>query len=74
MNMAVTPLLHITPRHAHGQLHIYIFTAQYTTELPIPVAAQSKVWACSCSIAGIVGLNPAGGMDVCLLCMLCVVR
>jgi hypothetical protein len=34
--------------------------------LPIPVAAQSKAWVCGLSLAGIVGLNPAGGMDVCL--------
>jgi hypothetical protein len=33
----------------------------------IPVAARSKVWTCGCSLAGIVGSNPAGGMDVCLL-------
>jgi len=26
------------------------------------------------SLAGIVGSNPAAGMDVCLLCVLCVVR
>jgi len=33
----------------------------------VPVAAQSKVWVCGCLLAGIVGSNPAGGMDVCLL-------
>jgi hypothetical protein len=27
-----------------------------------------------CSLTGIVGSNPAGGMDVCLLWVLCVVR
>jgi len=41
---------------------------------PIPVAAQSKACVCGRSIAGFVGYNPAGGMDVCLLWMLCVVR
>ena len=35
--------------------------------MPIPVAARSKVWVCSRSLAGIVGSNPAGCMDVCLL-------
>jgi len=35
---------------------------------PIPVAARSKAWVCSRSLAGIVGLNPAGGMDVCCEC------
>jgi hypothetical protein len=34
---------------------------------PIPVAAQSKAWVYGRSIAGIVGSNPAKGMDVCLL-------
>ena len=33
----------------------------------IPVAAWSKAWVCGRSLAGIAGLNPAGGMDVCLL-------
>jgi hypothetical protein len=34
---------------------------------PIPVAARSKAWVYSRSLAGIVGSNPAGGMDACLL-------
>ena len=37
--------------------------------MPIPVAERSKAWVCSCSPAGIAGSNPAGGMDVCLLCV-----
>jgi hypothetical protein len=36
-------------------------------EWPIPVAARFKAWVCGRSLAGIVGSNPAGGMDVCLL-------
>jgi hypothetical protein len=36
------------------------------------VAERSKAWVCSRSPAGIAGSNPAGGMDVCLLCVLCV--
>jgi hypothetical protein len=40
---------------------------------PIPVAAQSKDLVCNCSLTGIVVSNPAGGMDVCLLWVLCVV-
>jgi hypothetical protein len=31
----------------------------------IPVAARSKAWVCGRSLAGIVGSNPADGMDVC---------
>jgi len=38
------------------------------------VAARSKVWVCDRSLAGIAGSNRTGGMDVCLLCVLCVVR
>jgi hypothetical protein len=30
----------------------------------IPVAARSKAWVFGRSLAGITGLNPAGGMDV----------
>jgi len=33
-----------------------------------PVAARSKAWPCSHSLAGFAVSNPAGGMDVCLLC------
>jgi hypothetical protein len=35
--------------------------------VPIPVVALCKAWVYDLSVAGIVGLNPAGGMDVCLL-------
>ena len=33
----------------------------------IPVVARSKAWVCGRSLAGIVGSNPAGGMDVSLV-------
>ena len=39
-----------------------------------PVAARSKVWVYGRSLTRIAGSNPAGGMDVCLLRVLCVVR
>ena len=41
---------------------------------PSPAAARSKAYVCGRSPAEIVGSNPAGGMDVCLLWVLCVVR
>ena len=44
------------------------------TSLPIPVAARTKASVCGRSLAGIVGSNPTGGMHVCLLWVLCVVR
>jgi len=40
----------------------------------ISVATWSMVWICSCSLGRIVGWNPAGSIDVCLLSVLCVVR
>ena len=36
--------------------------------MPISVAARSKAWDYCRSLAGIVGSNPAGGMDVCVDC------
>ena len=32
--------------------------------LPIPVTARSKAWVCGRSVAGIVGSNPSGYVDV----------
>ena len=37
----------------------------------IAVAAQSKAWVCGRSLAGIVGSNPAGGMGICLVDVVC---
>jgi len=39
----------------------------YVHTRPIPVAASFKAWVCGHSCAGIVGSNPAGGMDVSFL-------
>ena len=36
--------------------------------MPISVAARSKAWVYGRSLAGIVGSNPAEGMDVCVEC------
>jgi hypothetical protein len=41
---------------------------------PVPVVTRSKAWVYVRSFAGIAGSNPAAGMDVCLLWVLCVVR
>ena len=41
---------------------------------PIPVAVRSKTWVCSRSLPEIVGSNPTGGMDVCLLWVCCLNR
>ena len=37
------------------------------------MAARSKAYVCDRSPAGIVGSNPAGGLDICMLWVLCVV-
>jgi hypothetical protein len=42
--------------------------------LSIPVTVRSKAWVCGRSPAEIVGSNLTGGVDVCLLWVLCVVR
>jgi len=41
--------------------------------VPILVTARCKVWVFGRSLAGIAGSNPCGGMDICLLQVLCVV-
>jgi hypothetical protein len=38
---------------------------------PFPVAERSKAMVCGRSLADVAGYNPAGGMDVCLLWVLC---
>jgi hypothetical protein len=35
------------------------------------VAARSMAWVCGRSLPGIVGSNPAGGMDVCFVNVVC---
>jgi len=47
--------------------------AHYTF-LAVPVEARSKKWLCGRSLAGIAGSNPTGGVDGCVLRVLCVVR
>ena len=53
-------------------LHLYFHGVMQGAYLPIAVAALFKAWVCGRSLAGILGSNPAGGMNVCLL--FCVVR
>ena len=50
------------------------FTIIYWLGEPVPVAARSKALVYGRSPAAIVGSNPTRSMDVCLLCVLCVVR
>ena len=52
-------------------LHFFISGAEYRRltlrKEPIPVIARAKTWVCGRWLAGIVGSNPAGDMDGCLL-------
>ena len=50
-----------------------LILAQYSLQ-PIPMAVRSKAWVCGRLLAGIVGLKPAGGMDIFLLWVLYVAR
>ena len=45
-----------------------------TAPQPIPVAAWSKALVCGRPLAGIVGFNPTGSVDICLFWVLCVVK
>jgi hypothetical protein len=54
-----------TGTHYNVLIRIYNYNTIYYNSL-------SKAWVCSRSPAGIAGLNPAEGMDVCLLWVLCV--
>jgi hypothetical protein len=38
------------------------------------VAVPSKAYVCACCFAGIEGSNPAAGLYIRLLCLLCVVQ
>ena len=45
------------------------FFEKVTVTEPSPVAERSKERVCGSSLAGIAGSNPAGGMDVCVVCV-----
>ena len=60
-------------------VHIILFAnAQHNSyiifHLSIPVAARPKAWVCGRSLAGPAFSNPAGGMNVCFLYVVCAVR
>jgi hypothetical protein len=50
------------------------FKTYNITFKPVTVAARSKTQVYGRSPAAIMGSNPIEGMDVCLLCVLCVAR
>ena len=57
----------------HFPLQRFVFMV-VTLLGPVPVAARSKALVCGRSPAEILGSNPTGGMDVCLLWVLRGVR
>jgi len=48
-------------------------TISYWQQQPIPVGLLSKAYVCGRLIPGIAASNPAEGMAVCVLCLLCAV-
>jgi hypothetical protein len=44
-----------------------LINCSYSVVTTIPVAVRSKAWVFGRSLTGIVGTNPAGGMDVCVV-------
>jgi hypothetical protein len=62
--------------HHHHHYHQYTLSINYHGHnyQMILLAVLSKAWVCGRSIARIEGSNFAGGLDVSLLCVLCVVR
>jgi hypothetical protein len=73
-------LTHTTRLLPSKQVHPVVYTASDTGRCTAPeklcfiCISQPRASVCGSSIAGIVGSNPAGGMDVCLLWVLCVCR
>jgi hypothetical protein len=43
-----------------------------TILMPVQVAARSNAWVSGRSLAEIAGSNPTGGMDICLMIVVCV--
>jgi hypothetical protein len=64
----------VPQQHMQAELFLssYFTSFFYSISSPISVAVPSKAWVYGRLLAGIVGSNPAGGMDVCVV--LCVVR
>jgi hypothetical protein len=54
-------------------MHNKICYSRVAVRQPVSVAARSEVWVCGRSLAGIAGSNPTGGVNVCVLWVLCVV-
>ena len=60
--------IRIVPKKPDGRVWTGFILLRVRSIAPTPVAARSKAWVCGHSVAGVVGSNPAGCMDVFLLC------
>jgi hypothetical protein len=67
MEYRTNPVSRTTNRPDAGvsKLSQMIIYTRYCVQ-PIPVAARSKAWVCSRSLAVTAGSKPTGEMDVCL--------
>jgi hypothetical protein len=61
--------IRVSGSHAlhRGEVIVY----QYVQHFQVAVAARSKAWICGRSPAEIVGSNSVGGLDFCLLIIVC---
>jgi hypothetical protein len=55
------------PRRNYEIRHNKTNTSPYPSRQPTPVITRYKAWVCGRSLAGIAGLNPVRGVQLCLL-------
>jgi len=65
----INSIIHIC---GNSEKRTRVFMKSELSKAPIPVGALSKAWVCSRSLTGIAVSNPAKGMVVCFLRVLCV--
>jgi len=66
------PLVMHLHTHTHTYTHTHVHTHTHTHThwrytWTFPLAARSKAWVCGPLLVEIVGSNPIGGLDACLL-------
>ena len=68
------PMRHSVP-HSQFLCFIIMYKRNFNLQtglsgdrMPISVVERSKARVCGRSLAGVAGLNTAGGMDVCVVC------
>ena len=71
LNLSITHYL-ISSWNAKKYNNLLSVTIDHFRSLPVPEAARSKAYVYGRSPAGVLGSNPTGDMDACLLWVLCV--